>query len=125
MAELGEGAAFVGADDEKFGDAFALPCRDAVEAPRDVERFVNRALGVLVAAGAHVEGGAGRLRLDPGAGCAFGDRRERGAHDRQALPRVGRQSGGEAEVELGAVAPDQVDLARQTRQDGQVAQRPP
>ena len=73
---------------------------------------------------AHVHGDARRLGLEPDAAVLPRDRLQLGEQPAVELVELGREALDEAEVELGAVAPDEVHLAREPRERRQVAQRP-
>ena len=66
---------------------------------------------------------AGRLVLDEHAGTRRRDRVQVLGHAVAQRERLGRERAGEADVELGAVAADEVDLLGQARERGEVVQR--
>lgn len=121
MAQGLEGPALVGFDHEQLDGVLGVVGMDPVDGGRaglDVGQGPRHGLGVgdLTV----VEGDGGGLDLELGAGGAGGDP---GQVDLDAGPQVLlalAQLLAEAEVELGAVAADQVDLGGQAGEQRQV-----
>ena len=121
-AERVQGRALVGREERQLGDV--LPVRDVDVGPRagPVLDGGERLPSDLRVGAAHVHGDAGGLRLQADARVGACDRAQLGEEPVVEVAQLRLESLDEAEVELRAVAADEMDLAREPRERREVAE---
>jgi len=122
VADGVQGGALVGLDDGQFDDRLALGDLHPDPARRTLADRFQRPAPDLGGGVAHVQRDTGRFRLDRGAGVVVGDLGQRGLDLVQQLLGVVVDGVHEADVELRAVAADQLDLDGQARECRQITQ---
>ena len=123
MAQGIERVALVGLDDGELDHLLALARVHAGQQRRARTHGVAGGHAVRLGGLPVVQRSAGGLELDRHARPQGGDRVQLVDHAVAQRERLGRQSAREADVELGAVAADEVDLLGQARERGEVVQR--
>ena len=122
VAQRIEREALVGLDDGELDHALALARVDAGE-QRGALAHCGQGRGAILLRGlAVVQCGAGGLELDGDAGPGLGDGVELIGQLVSQRDRGGLERTREADVELGAVAADEVDLLGQARERGEIVQ---
>jgi hypothetical protein len=116
--------ALVGVDHQQLDGLVAVMGVDAVQRRRPGLDVLQRPALVLLGRPPVVEGDGRRLHLQLGAGGAGGDLGQVALDARPQVQLALGQALAEAEVELPAVAADQVDLGGQAGQPGEIPQRP-
>ncbi|SUA41438.1 Uncharacterised protein [Nocardia africana] len=123
MADDVESRALVGLDDGQFDDRLALGDLDADPARRALPGLLQRAAAHLGSGVAHMQRDTGRLGLDGDAGIVVGDGRQGVAHLGQQLLGVVVDGVHEADIELRAVASDQLHLDGKPGKRREISQR--
>ena len=117
--------ALVGGDHRQFDDLLAAGRVDPRPGRRPGADRLQDQVGDLGPGAPRVDGHARRLDLQPDPLAAADQRRQRLDQLVRNCCRSGARASTKPDVELGAVAADQMDLAGQPGQRGEVAQRPP